>query len=62
MKKKTFTQDQLVQAVHETNIIDLNVYNLNRRNHPTFSDGKPFVGPVLSPAKSHPIISLASQT
>jgi len=27
----------------------------------TFSNGTPFVGPVLSPTKSHSIISLANQ-
>jgi len=47
--------------MHEKNLANLNIYNLNRRNHTRF-DGTPFVGPVLSPTKSHSIISLANQT
>jgi len=42
--------------MHEKNIANLNLYNLNRRDHLTFSDGTRFVGPVLSPTKSHYLI------
>ena len=44
------------------NIANLNLYNLNGRNHPTFSEGTPFVGSVLSRKKSHSIVYLTNQT
>jgi len=34
----------------------MRIYNLNRRTHPTFSDGTPFVGPLLSLTRSNSII------
>jgi len=66
MKKKTFTLDLLVEAMHAKNIASQSLqpqqkkpYNIGSQ---TFSDGTPFVGPVLSPTKPHSVISLVNQT
>jgi len=54
--------------MHEKNIANLSQSLQPKQKKPyntgsqTFSDGTPFVGPMLSPTKSHSIVSLANQT
>jgi len=54
--------------MHEKNIANLSQSLQPKQKKPyntgsqTFSDGTPFVGPMLSPTKSHSIVSLVNQT